>query len=298
MTETRIIDGKAMARDLRTRIAAGVATLKARTGVVPGLAFILAGDDPASQVYVRRKDRACRAAGMESLEYRLPADTAQQALLDLIARLNTDPRAHGILVQLPLPAGLDTRTVIQAIDPAKDVDGIHPVNMGRLVQGLPSPTPCTPMGCMMLLRHAMTGLAGKKALVVGRSMIVGRPMSSLLLAADCTVTVAHAKTADLAAEVRQADILVAAAGKPGLIRGEWLKPGVVVIDVGINRIPGADGKTRLVGDVDFEGAQGVAAAITPVPGGVGPMTIACLLLNTLKTASLALGVPCPVEAVF
>jgi methylenetetrahydrofolate dehydrogenase (NADP+)/methenyltetrahydrofolate cyclohydrolase len=250
----------------------------------------LVGDNPASQVYVRNKGKAAEEIGMASWTHRLPVETSQVDLLALIAKLNADPAVHGILVQLPLPPSMDTQAVIAAIDPDKDVDGFHPVNAGRLSLGLPCFVPCTPQGCMILLRETIANLAGKKALVVGRSNIVGKPVAQLLLQADCTVTVAHSRTHDLPAECRTADILVAAIGKPYFVKGEWIKPGAVVIDVGINRIddPDRPGKTRLVGDVDFEAAKKIAGAITPVPGGVGPMTIACLLQNTVMGARGAL----------
>jgi len=271
-----LIDGKAVAAALRAALAARVAALPFR----PGLAVVLVGDDPASAVYVRNKDRAAASVGIAARTIRLPADTAQAALLAQIAALNADPAVDGILVQLPLPPPLDARAVIAAIDPAKDVDGLHPVNAGRLADGDPVLVPCTPLGVMKLLDAAGIGLRGACALVLGRSNLVGRPVAALLLAADATVTVAHSRTRDLAAECRRADVLVAAVGRPEMVRGDWLRPGAVVIDVGINRL--ADG--RLVGDVAFEEAVAVASAITPVPGGVGPMTIACLLENTVAAA--------------
>ncbi|MBI1208749.1 MAG: bifunctional methylenetetrahydrofolate dehydrogenase/methenyltetrahydrofolate cyclohydrolase FolD [Azospirillum sp.] len=297
MTDATVIDGKAFALGLRQRVAAGAAELKAETGVVPGLAVVLVGDDPASWIYVRNKGNAATTAGMRSFDHRFGADTDQATLLSLIDRLNRDPLIHGILVQLPLPAHIDAEAVIEAIDPAKDVDGFHPINVGRLGIGLPLLAPCTPLGCLMLLRHYAGSLAGRKALVLGRSNIVGRPMAQLLLGADCTVTIAHSRTRDLIETCREADILVAAVGRPEMIRGDWIKPGAVVIDVGINRIAGAEpGKTRLVGDVHYAEAAQVAAAVTPVPGGVGPMTIACLLLNTLAAACRGAGLPPPPEA--
>ena len=272
----RIIDGKALAARLRAEIAGRVAAL----GFRPGLAVVLVGANPASSVYVRNKNRAATEAGLSTESIRLPADTTQAELLAVIARLNVDPSVDGILVQLPLPRQIATQAVIEAIDPAKDVDGFHPVNAGRLADGLPALVPCTPLGVMRLLADAGVALAGARALVLGRSAIVGKPMAALLLAADATVTVAHSRTRDLAAECRRAEVLVAAVGKPGMVRGEWIGPGATVIDVGINRLP--DG--RLTGDVAFDDAVRVADAITPVPGGVGPMTIACLLENTVAAA--------------
>ena len=286
-----LIDGKGFAARLRGRIAAEVAALGAR-GIVPGLAVVLVGEDPASQVYVRNKGIQTREAGMRSLEHRLPADAPEAALLELLGRLNADPAVHGILVQLPLPAQMDPGRVIDAIDPAKDVDGFHVLNAGRLATGRPGMVPCTPLGCLMLLRDRLGDLSGLNAVVVGRSNIVGKPMAQLLLAANCTVTIAHSRTSDLAAVCLQADILVAAVGQPRMIRGDWIRPGATVIDVGINRIE-EGGRARLVGDVDFEAAVEVAGAITPVPGGVGPMTIACLLANTLTAACRAHGLPAP-----
>ena len=280
-----IIDGKARAGALRALVVEEVARLRGLTGRTPGLAVVLVGEDPASAVYVRSKGRATREAGMESFEHRLPADTAQAALLALIDRLNADPAVDGILVQLPLPAHLDERAVVTRVDPDKDVDGFHPVNAGRLATGLPGFVPCTPLGCLILLRDVRGSLAGLEAVVVGRSNIVGKPMAQLLIAESCTVTVAHSRTADLAGHLRRADIVVAAVGRPAMIRGDWLKPGATVVDVGINRTAAG-----LVGDVDFASAREVAGAITPVPGGVGPMTIACLLRNTLWSACRREGV--------
>jgi methylenetetrahydrofolate dehydrogenase (NADP+)/methenyltetrahydrofolate cyclohydrolase len=272
----RIIDGKAIAAKLRTGLAEQVATLPFR----PGLAVVLVGDDPASAVYVRSKDRAANAAGITAHTIRLPADTCEEALLTRVARLNADPSIDGILVQLPLPAHISSQAVIEAIDPEKDVDGFHPINAGRLATGQPSMVPCTPLGVMKLLEASAIAAEGARALVLGRSTIVGRPMAALLLGANATVTMAHSRTRDLAAECRRADILVAAVGKPELVRSDWISPGATVIDVGVNRLP--DG--RLVGDVAFAEAVAVAGAITPVPGGVGPMTIACLLENTVTAA--------------
>ncbi len=276
----QIIDGKAFAAELRGRIAAQVATLREAGARAPGLAVVLVGDDPASAVYVRNKHKATIAAGMASFEYRLPADTAQDELMALVASLNADPAVDGILVQLPLPPQIDADAVLLTIDPDKDVDGFHPVNAGRLATGLPGFVPCTPLGCVMLLKDQVGDLAGLEAVVVGRSNIVGKPLAQLLIAESCTVTVAHSKTRDLAGVIRRADIVVAAVGRPEMIKGEWIKPGAVVIDVGINRT-----EAGLVGDVDFGGAASVASAITPVPGGVGPMTITSLLLNTLQAAA-------------
>ena len=272
----RLIDGKAVAATLRAEVAVKVRA----AGFTPGLAVILVGDNPASSVYVRTKDRAAREAGIDARTIRLPADTAQADLLATVETLNEDPGVDGILVQLPLPPGIDTQAVIEAIDPAKDVDGFHPANVGYLWDGRPRLVPCTPLGVMKLLRAAGIATAGARAMVLGRSVIVGRPMASLLLGADATVTIAHSRTADLAAECRRADILVAAVGRPEMVRAEWIKPGATIIDVGINRLP----DQRLVGDVAFEGCRQVAGAITPVPGGVGPMTVACLLENTLTAA--------------
>ncbi|MGB4100822.1 MAG: bifunctional methylenetetrahydrofolate dehydrogenase/methenyltetrahydrofolate cyclohydrolase FolD [Alphaproteobacteria bacterium] len=281
-----IIDGKAYAAELRAEIRRMVAGLRASHGVTPGLAVVLVGADPASQVYVRNKDKAVTEVGMTSFPHHLPATVTQAALLDLVRTLNTDPRVHGILVQLPLPRGLDAQEVLNAIDPAKDVDGFHPVNAGRLASGLSGLVPCTPLGCMMLLRSVQPQLAGLHAVVVGRSNIVGKPVAQLLLQADCTVTIAHSKTRDLPNICSQADILVAAVGRPEMVRGDWVKPGALVIDVGINRLDTGEGTTKLVGDVAFAEAVTRAAAITPVPGGVGPMTIACLLRNTLQAACM------------
>ena len=292
MPGARIIDGKALAAQLRTRAAAQVAALAGK--VRPGLAVVLAGDDPASAVYVRNKNRATEAAGMASFEHRLAADTGEAALLALVGRLNRDPAVHGILVQLPLPDGVDSARVLRAIDPAKDVDGFHPENVGALWTGAPALAPCTPRGCMAMLAEVHPeGLAGKRAVVVGRSNIVGKPMAALLLARHCTVTLAHSRTQDLPGVCREADILVAAVGRARMIQGGWVKPGATVIDVGINRVPAEEGRMRLVGDVDFASASQVAGAITPVPGGVGPMTIACLLANTVVAACRQAGAPEP-----
>jgi methylenetetrahydrofolate dehydrogenase (NADP+) / methenyltetrahydrofolate cyclohydrolase len=271
----RIIDGKAFAAGLRAQIAEDVAKLPRR----PGLAVVLVGDDPASAVYVRAKDRACREAGMASFEHRLPADTSQDALIAVVRALNADAAVDGILVQLPLPAHIDADVIIATIDPDKDVDGFTPENAGRLATGLRGFVPCTPLGCVMLIKDVLGDLAGLDAVVIGRSNIVGKPMALLLTAESCTVTVAHSKTRDLPEVVRRADIVVAAVGRPQMVRGDWIKPGATVIDVGINRVDG-----KLVGDVAFDEVAAVAGAVTPVPGGVGPMTIACLLQNTLTSA--------------
>ncbi len=279
----RLIDGKAFAEQVRARVAENVARLR---DIVPGLAVVLVGDDPASEVYVRNKGRQTAEAGMASFEHRLPADADQATLLALVAQLNADPAVHGILVQLPLPAHLNAELVINAIDPAKDVDGFHISNVGLLATGQKAMVPCTPLGCLMLLRDLHGTLSDMEAVVVGRSNIVGKPMAQLLLADSCTVTIAHSRTRDLAATCRRADILIAAVGRPEMIPGDWIKPGATVIDVGINRVV-RDGKNRLVGDVDFASAVQVAGAITPVPGGVGPMTIACLLANTLTACCRA-----------
>ncbi|WP_394226944.1 bifunctional methylenetetrahydrofolate dehydrogenase/methenyltetrahydrofolate cyclohydrolase FolD [Paracoccus marcusii] len=281
------LDGKAFAARLRARIATQVADL-AGQGIAPGLAVVLVGEDPASQVYVRSKGRMTREVGMTSFEHRLPASTDQDTLMALIAKLNADPAVNGILVQLPLPKGMDEAAVINAILPEKDVDGFHILNVGRLATGQKAMVPCTPLGCLMLLRDHLGSLAGRNAVVIGRSNIVGKPMAQLLLRDSATVTVAHSRTTDLAALCRQADILVAAVGRPHFVQGDWIKPGATVIDVGINRTD--DG---LVGDVDFAAAVQVAGAITPVPGGVGPMTIACLLANTLTATARSHGLPDP-----
>jgi methylenetetrahydrofolate dehydrogenase (NADP+)/methenyltetrahydrofolate cyclohydrolase len=281
----RIIDGKAIAAATRVKVAAGVEALKKSRGITPGLAVVLVGTDPASEVYVRNKEKAVAEAGMASFPHHLPASTSQADLLKLIDALNADTRVHGILVQLPLPEGLDSREILERVSPAKDVDGFHPINVGRLATGQTALVPCTPTGSMILLRETLGDLKGRHAVVVGRSNIVGKPMAQLLLAADCTVTIAHSRTVDLPAVCRSGDILVAAVGKPEMIKGDWIKKGATVIDVGINRLTTSEGKTKLVGDVDFAQAMLVAGAITPVPGGVGPMTIACLLVNTLQAAS-------------
>ncbi len=293
MTDAKIIDGKAFAAKLRGDIATEVTKLKAAHGVTPGLAVILVGEDPASQVYVRNKGKQTAECGMNSYEHKLPVDTSQDDLLALIAKLNADPNVHGILCQLPVPKQIDENAVLAAIDPAKDVDGFHVVNAGALATGGDGIAPCTPYGCLMLLKDTLGDLSGKRAVVVGRSNIVGKPMAQLLLKENCTVTIAHSRTRDLADEVRRADIVIAAVGRPNMIKGNWIAPGATVIDVGINRVEGAEGKMKLVGDVEFETASKVAGAITPVPGGVGPMTIACLLNNTLIAACRANGVTPP-----
>ncbi len=283
MTAIRI-DGKAMAEVVRNEVAEGVARLKADHGITPGLAVVLVGEDPASQVYVRNKVKQTEACGMRSFHHVLDRETSRDQLMTLIDRLNTADQVHGILVQLPLPDHLNSKDVIEAIDPAKDVDGFHPRNVGTLWTGGSSFVPCTPLGCLKLLKSVEPEIAGKDAVVIGRSNIVGRPMAALLLNESATVTMAHSKTADLPALCRQADILVAAVGRPQMVKSDWIKPGAIVLDVGINRISTEDGKGRLVGDVDFDDVATVAGAITPVPGGPGPMTIACLLANTLQAA--------------
>jgi len=294
MSEAEIIDGKAFAAALRGRVAAAVEALAREHGLSPGLAVVLVGENPASQVYVRSKAKQTRETGMASFEHRLSADTGQDELLALIRELNRDPAVNGILVQLPLPGQIDSQAVLDAIDPAKDVDGFHVVNAGRLMTGAGDPlVPCTPLGCTLLLKDRLGDLAGLNAVIVGRSNIVGKPMALLLLAEHCTVTIAHSRTRDLPGLCRTADILVAAVGRPEMIRGDWVKPGATVIDVGINRIEAGEGKTRLVGDVAFDEAVKVAGAITPVPGGVGPMTIACLLANTVTAACRQAGLEPP-----
>jgi methylenetetrahydrofolate dehydrogenase (NADP+)/methenyltetrahydrofolate cyclohydrolase len=297
MTDPKLIDGKAFAEKLRARLARQAEALKAEHGLVPGLAAVLVGNDPASEVYVRSKGKATREAGMNSFEHRLPATTDEAALLELVRLLNADPAVHGILVQLPLPKQIREAAVIDAIDPAKDVDGFHVVNAGKLATGGDGMIPCTPLGCLMLLKDRLGDLSGKRAIVLGRSNIVGKPMAQLLLRESCTVTIAHSRTRDLAAECRRAEIVVAAVGKAEMVKGDWIGDGATVIDVGINRIPApsADnpGKTRLVGDVAYAEALPRTAGITPVPGGIGPMTIACLLANTLTAACRQRGVKVP-----
>lgn len=290
--QARLIDGKAIAADLRARIAADVANLKDREGITPGLAVVLVGEDPASAIYVRSKKKHAVEAGMASFEHRLPASATQAELMATIDALNADTSVHGILVQLPLPPHMDQRAVINAIDPAKDVDGFHIANVGRVGTGQDAIVPCTPLGCMMLLRTVHDDLRGKMAVVIGHSNIVGKPMARLLLNAECTVAVAHKATTNIADLCRMADIVVVAAGVPGLVKTDWVRPGATVIDVGINRVPdpeAGDGAARIVGDVDFAAVRARAGAITPVPGGVGPMTIACLLSNTLAACRQAHG---------
>jgi methylenetetrahydrofolate dehydrogenase (NADP+)/methenyltetrahydrofolate cyclohydrolase len=289
----RIIDGKLIAADLRARVAGEAARLKREHALTPGLAVVLVGEDPASQVYVRSKHKLTQEAGMASFEHVLPAGVAQGELLALIARLNRDPLVHGILVQLPLPKSLNAETVINAIDPAKDVDGLHPNNAGRLAAGFAALAPCTPLGCIILTKSVHPSLEGMNAIVIGRSNLVGRPLLQLLLNENATVTIAHSRSRELEKLCARAELVYAAVGKAEMVRGGWIKPGATVIDVGINRILGADGKTRLVGDVAFAEAAKVAGAITPVPGGVGPMTVACLLVNTLRATCAIHGLPQP-----
>ena len=284
-----LIDGKAFAQQLRARVADAASRFHKDAGRIPGLAVVLVGEDPASSVYVKSKGKACLEAGMKSIEHRLPDTTNQADLIALVEQLNADDHVDGILVQLPLPGQIDDKAVIAAIDPAKDVDGFHVVNAGRLAVGEDALVPCTPLGCLMLLKDRMGDLTGLDAVVIGRSNIVGKPMAQLLLAESCTVTIAHSRTKDLADVVRRADIVVAAVGRPEMVKGDWIKPGAVVIDVGINRVDAGEGKTKLVGDVAFEEAAAIASAVTPVPGGVGPMTIAVLLRNTVVAARARLG---------
>lgn len=289
----RIIDGKTIAADLRGKVSDAVHRLRRDRGVVPGIAVVLVGDNPASEVYVRTKSRAVADSGMRAFDYKLPASASEAELLDLVAKLNADEEVSGILVQLPLPKQIDAQKIIAAIDPSKDVDGFHPVNAGRLAIGLPALVPCTPMGCVLLAKTVHDTLAGLEAVVVGRSNIVGKPVAQLLLAENATVTVTHSRTNDLPSVCRRADLLVAAIGRAEMVRGDWIKPGATVIDVGINRVPLEAGKSGVVGDVAYTEAMQVAGAITPVPGGVGPMTIACLLLNTLRAACAQKGLPAP-----
>ena len=294
MPDAKMIDGKAFAAGLRERVGAAVSTLKADHGVTPGLAVVLVGENPASQVYVRNKGKQTVEAGMESFEHRLSMETSETDLLTLVQHLNDDPAVNGILVQLPLPDQIGADKVLAAIDPAKDVDGFHVINAGKLATGdADAMVACTPLGCLMLLDDAVGDMTGMQALVLGRSNIVGKPMAQLLLSRNCTVTIAHSRTKDLARECRRADILVAAVGRPRMVEGDWIKPGATVIDVGINRIEAEDGKAKLVGDVDFDAAVKVAGAITPVPGGVGPMTIAVLLRNTVVAACRQHGLDAP-----
>jgi methylenetetrahydrofolate dehydrogenase (NADP+) / methenyltetrahydrofolate cyclohydrolase len=289
-----IIDGKAIAADLRGRVAADVARVTKAHGAVPGIAVVLVGEDPASSVYVRSKTKAVAEAGMRAFDHKLPAETTEAELLALIGKLNADDNVNGILVQLPLPPQIDQNKIIFAIDPEKDVDGFHPINVGRLASGLTALVPCTPLGCVRLAKTVHSSLAGLEAVVIGRSNIVGKPVANLLLSENATVTITHSKTRDLPAVCRRADLLVAAIGRPAMVRGDWIKPGATVIDVGINRVPAADGgKPRIVGDVAFAEVAEVAGALTPVPGGVGPMTIACLLLNTLRAGCQQKSLPLP-----
>jgi len=285
--ETKLIDGKALAEKLRGDIGSRVAKLKKEKGVTPGLAVVLVGNNPASEVYVKNKAKQTKESGMHSYEFTLPAETTEAELLSTIESLNLNPDIHGILVQLPLPKHINESAIINAVDPAKDVDGFHVINAGKLATSQEAFVPCTPLGCLMMLRDHLGNMSGLHAVIIGRSNIVGKPMAALLLKENCTVTIAHSKTKDLPTLLKTADIIVAAVGQPELVKGAWLKPGAVVIDVGINRITLPDGKTKLVGDVDFASCQSIASAITPVPGGVGPMTIACLLENTYKAASLS-----------
>lgn len=284
------IDGKAIAAKVRADVAADVARLKAQHGFAPGLAVVLVGEDPASKVYVRNKAQQTVEVGMQSFEYKLDANTPEQELLDLVAKLNADPAVNGILVQMPVPKHIDANKVLELIDPLKDVDGFHPMNVGRLSIGERALAPCTPVGSVILARSVKDDLSGLDAVVVGRSNIVGKPMAQLLLRENCTVTIAHSRTKDLPEVVRRADLVIAAIGKPEFVKGEWIKPGAIVIDVGINRVPKEDGKSKIVGDVDYASAAKVASAITPVPGGVGPMTIACLLKNTVEAALMQRGI--------
>jgi methylenetetrahydrofolate dehydrogenase (NADP+)/methenyltetrahydrofolate cyclohydrolase len=288
--DAKLIDGKALAREVRAKVAEGVAELKESHGVTPGLAVVLVGEDPASSVYVRNKAKQTIAAGMASFEHKLGVDTPHSQVLALVETLNRDPKVHGILMQLPLPGQIDADAIIQAIDPAKDVDGFHAINAGRLSLGQPGLVPCTPVGCVMLAKKALGDLTGVHAVIVGRSNIVGKPVAQLLLREHCTVTICHSRTRDLPGVTSQGDILIAAVGRAEMIKGDWIKPGACVIDVGINRVEGEGGKSKLVGDVDFAQAVKVAGSITPVPGGVGPMTIACLLRNTLRAARAIEGI--------
>jgi len=291
MAEAVLLDGIALAAEMKTRVQERAQSFIEKFGQKPGLAVVLVGENPASQVYVRSKLKLARELGFNSIEHRLTAETSEQELLDLIRNLNADKDVHGILVQLPLPGHMNSEAVLATIAPEKDVDGFHVVNVGQLVIGKPTFVPCTPLGCLHLIKLAKQNLTGLHAVVIGRSNIVGKPVAHLLLAQDCTVTIAHSKTKDLAATAREADILVAAVGRPEMVMGDWIKPGAIVIDVGINRVPAADGKSKLTGDVHFESAKKVAGAITPVPGGVGPMTVAYLMANTCRGAYLSRGLP-------
>ncbi|MGB9315214.1 MAG: bifunctional methylenetetrahydrofolate dehydrogenase/methenyltetrahydrofolate cyclohydrolase FolD [Pseudolabrys sp.] len=290
---TRIIDGKTIAADLRGKVTDAVHRLRRDRGIVPGIAVVLVGVDPASEVYVRNKSKAVAESGMRAFDCKLAASTSEAELIALIAKLNADEEVSGILVQLPLPKQMDAQKIIAAIDPAKDVDGFHPVNAGRLASGLSALVPCTPMGCVILAKTVHETLAGLEAVVIGRSNIVGKPVARLLLSENATVTIAHSRTNDLPSVCRRADLVIAAIGRPEMVRGDWIKPGATIIDVGINRVPGEGGKARIVGDVAYAEAMQVAGAITPVPGGVGPMTIACLLLNTLRASCAQKGLPAP-----
>jgi methylenetetrahydrofolate dehydrogenase (NADP+)/methenyltetrahydrofolate cyclohydrolase len=289
----RIIDGKAIAAELRMSVAAEVQRLSAAHGLVPGLAVVLVGANPASESYVRSKAKSTTEAGMRSFDHRLPETTSEAELLALVAQLNAEPAVHGILVQLPLPAQIDAQKVIASLDPTKDVDGFHPMNAGRLATGLPALAPCTPVGCVRLAKTVHSSLAGMDAVIIGRSNIVGKPLAQLMLAENATVTIAHSKTRDLPAVCRRADVLFAAVGRAEMVKRDWIKPGATVIDVGINRVVGDGGKSRIVGDVAYSEASEVAGAITPVPGGVGPMTIACLMANTVRAACAIAGLPPP-----
>ncbi len=293
MGEAQIIDGKALAAEVRAKVAQAVAGLRVAHGLAPGLAVVLVGENPASQVYVRSKKKQTVETGMVSIDHTLPAETTEAELLALVDRLNADPKVHGILVQLPLPDQIDADKVLERVDPAKDVDGFHPMNAGRLSTGQPALVPCTPVGSVMLAKRAHADLTGFDAVIIGRSNIVGKPVAQLLLRENCTVTIAHSRTRDLPGVTRRADVVIAAVGRPQMVKGDWIKPGATVIDVGINRIETGEGKSRLVGDVDFDEAVRVAGAITPVPGGVGPMTIACLLRNTVQAACAIEGVDMP-----
>jgi methylenetetrahydrofolate dehydrogenase (NADP+)/methenyltetrahydrofolate cyclohydrolase len=298
MSEAKIVDGKAFAANLRKSLARRVGVLKEKHGLVPGLAVVLVGEDPASQVYVRNKAKQTVEVGFQSFEHKLDADTPETDLLALVEKLNGDEAVHGILVQLPLPGHIDSQKVLDSIDPSKDVDGFHAINIGRLWSGMEALVPCTPLGCSLMLKDTLGDLSGLNAVIVGRSNIVGKPMAALLIKESCTVTICHSRTKDLAGVCREADILVAAVGRAEMVRGDWIKPGATVIDVGINRVDApekGEGKTRLVGDVAFDEASQVAGAITPVPGGVGPMTIACLLVNTLSAACRQHGLAEPTD---
>ena len=293
MAQAKVIDGRELAAGLRQRAREAASQLRGEAGITPGLATVLVGDNPSSQVYVRSKGRACTGSGLEAFDIRLPASISEAELIAEIEKLNREERVDGVLVQLPLPRQIDPHRIIGAIDPDKDVDGFHPLNAGRLWSGLPTIVPCTPQGCLRLLRTVHDDLTGAEAVILGRSNIVGKPLAALLLAADCTVTVVHSKTRDISAICRRADILIAAAGRPQMVKADWVMPGATVIDVGINTAVSPDGRSRVIGDVDYAAVSAVAGAITPVPGGVGPMTIACLLLNTLQAACRRRGLPDP-----